>query len=428
MIRFNHHKFNAVRMLHTRAAGCVLLLAAALVFSACFGGGDEPQEAPQPPAASEDPQPQPAAQQAEQPQQPEPVNTTEASQNGAQQAAAAAQPEPAAQEHVVAAGETLGDIAYAYGVRIDDLIKLNNIQNPNLLRVGQVLQIPSDGPPAAAAATASSSGAAAEQEDQEQAAEQEEGESVETPTVSLPNTALGLAAPTSTSSTQFIQPGPDTTIDTIPDPPANFIQYGVDALPWLQGLTAVDQIIPLFLAWPMPPLIAGSDRINLVDTNGDSNFSLAIIFTDPSSFGAAVPFSNLVVYDAVPGRANRYRIGYDHRLVYGREVQGLQLLSDQDLTGDNVRDVSFREVSCSADTCTSAFYILQGSGDGYRVITGGDALIDEVTSVQIADATADGVVDLIVIGRARGDGQTYSFTLTAQEGALVEVSRIPQSG
>jgi len=45
-------------------------------------------------------------------------------------------------EHTVSAGETLSDIAKAYGVRMDAIVQANNITNPHSLRVGQKLFIP----------------------------------------------------------------------------------------------------------------------------------------------------------------------------------------------------------------------------------------------------------------------------------------------
>ena len=438
MIRCDHRtnetdgrRFGSRRLLAAAAA----LIAALFVLSACFGGDDAPAAAPEPPPASEDPQTQQpapaAAQQPAQTQQPQAVSTAEQTQT-AEQAAA---PEPAAQqaepppgvagEYVVQSGDTLAAIAEAHDVRLDDLIRINNIQNPNLLSVGQTLLIPSDepqSPPETAAALAEPAQDAPEPEETD-----EPDEPVSTPTVTLPNTALGLGVATTTSTSQFPQSGPDETSERIPAPPANFIQYGADALPWLHTRTTIDDILPLVYAWPMPSLIDGDSRINLIDTNGDGNFAAAIIFTDPTSFGAAVPFSNLVVYDPVPGQPTRYRIGYDHRLAYGREVQGLEVLSHLDLTGEGIRDITFREVSCSGGTCTNAFYILQGAADGYRVITGEAALIDNVTSIQVADATADGTPDLIIAGEAQDDGQPYTITLSAQQNAITEVSRIPQA-
>ena len=417
----------------------LLLIAAALTLSGCglFGGDDAPATAPAPPPASDDPQPtqQPAAQQpaqaAQQARDPQPVSTTQQSR-AAQQQPAAEEPQQqaaagtsaaAAAEYVVQPGDTLAAIAAAHDVRLDDLIRVNNIQNPNVLSVGQRLLIPGDEPEAVVAEPAESGEATAVDSGDAQAEE-----SVDTPTVTLPNTAVALATPTTTSASQFPQPGPDATVTNLPNPPASFIQYGADLLPWMHGRTIVDEIVPVFYAWPMPPLIEGDSRVNLVDTNGDGLFSAAIIFTDPNSFGAAVPFSNLVVYDPIPGRADRYRIGYDHRLAYGREVQGLQVLSDLDLTGDGIRDVTFREVSCSGGVCANAFYVLRGVGDGYVVVTGAEAQINDVETVEVADGTADGVLDLVVAGIAADDGQSYTFTLSVQAGALVEVSRIARGG
>lgn len=411
-----------------------LLLAAALAFAACFGG-DEPTEAPAPPPASDDPQQteppaaQPAAQPQQQTQQPQSVATTSQTDAAEEQVGGADQQQGsslpvAVNEYIVQSGDTLAAIANAHDVRLDDLIRLNNIQNPNQLSVGQRLIIPGDEPQETTTLP--------ETEQSEDAAPPEtataqEEEAVDTPTVTLPNTAVALATPTSTSASQFAQPGPDATLSSIPSAPASFIQYGADLLPWMHGRTMVDEIVDVFFNWPMPPLVSGNDRLTLVDTNGDGQFSAAMVFTDPTSFGAAVPFSNLVVYDPLPGRPDRYRIGYDHRLAYGREVQGLQVLSDLDLTGDGVRDITFREVSCSGGSCVSAFYILRSVGDGYSVLTGADAQVNDIEGIQIADGTADGVLDLVVAGVALDDGQSYSFTLSIQAGALVEVSRIPQS-
>ena len=43
---------------------------------------------------------------------------------------------------MVEAGDTLASIANELDVLLEDLISLNGIQNPNVLRVGQVLLIP----------------------------------------------------------------------------------------------------------------------------------------------------------------------------------------------------------------------------------------------------------------------------------------------
>ena len=64
--------------------------------------------------------------------------------------AIAANPAPAAGTHTVAPGETLLQIARRYGLSADDLIRANNLTNPSLITVGQVLVIPgSTGTPSA---------------------------------------------------------------------------------------------------------------------------------------------------------------------------------------------------------------------------------------------------------------------------------------
>jgi LysM repeat protein len=45
-------------------------------------------------------------------------------------------------EHVVAAGQTLSGIASHYGIGVSELASTNGITNPNLIRVGQRLQVP----------------------------------------------------------------------------------------------------------------------------------------------------------------------------------------------------------------------------------------------------------------------------------------------
>lgn len=55
---------------------------------------------------------------------------------------------PAGASHTVAAGEHLGAIAARYGVSTLDLARHNGIANPNLVRIGQRLQIPGGSPPA----------------------------------------------------------------------------------------------------------------------------------------------------------------------------------------------------------------------------------------------------------------------------------------
>ncbi len=47
--------------------------------------------------------------------------------------------------HVVEAGDSLGAIAALYGVSLDETIALNAISNPDLIRVGQVIELPGAG-------------------------------------------------------------------------------------------------------------------------------------------------------------------------------------------------------------------------------------------------------------------------------------------
>jgi LysM repeat protein len=56
--------------------------------------------------------------------------------------AVAANPAPIAGTHTVMPGETLSQIARRYGLTVDDLIRANNITNPSLITVGQVLMVP----------------------------------------------------------------------------------------------------------------------------------------------------------------------------------------------------------------------------------------------------------------------------------------------
>ena len=349
----------------------------------------------------------------------------DAAQNTADADAQTTQPVSDGSVYVVQAGDTLASIAEQLEVRVDDLITLNGIQNPDLLAVGQVLQIPR---PAVVAA-------ADEEEDDPstdgaQQQDSDEDEQIEPPSVELPTVAVPAATPTQVSYTQFPQPDSSETTDTIPAVPSNFLQYGAAALPWLHGQSQIEPIIDLFRAWPMPALAVGNDRIVLVDTSGDGQFSLSIVYTDPNSFGAAVPFSNLVVYDPVPGNPSRYRIGYDHALAYAREVQGIQQLSDADANGDNVRDLTFREITCDASGCVSSFYILSSTNDGYRAITSEQARVGEVSSMAIEDRTGDGALDIVVDGLALDGASTerYRFVFSAQGDQLVETLRIALDG
>lgn len=425
----------------------LILLSASALSSGCglFGGDDEaPQVVEPPPAASQrsdsdtptatatTTEGEESRQQQDQPTQAVAVTTAPADQEAQQEQAETAsvsvetddQSDPTI--YVVQEGDTLAEIANRLGVRIDDLITLNGIQNPDVLQIGQRLKIPG----------AEASEDVSDESDQQEAApedeqgDEEQEEQAEPPSVELPTVAVPAATPTQVTYTQFPQPGPEVTSETIPSAPANFLQYGAAALPWLHGINQIDPIIELFKAWPMPPLAVGHDRIVLVDTSGDGAFSASIVFTDPNSFGAAVPYSNLIVYDPVPEDPSKYRIAYDHALSYAREVQGIQQLSDADLTGDAYRDLTFREITCDESGCVSSFYVLASTGDGYRTVTDSAAQVADVSGIAIEDRSGDGVLDIVVDGLAADNGSAsrYRFIFSAQGDSLVELLRISLDG
>ena len=54
---------------------------------------------------------------------------------------------PAPLEYTVQAGDTLGAIAQAYDISVEDLMAANSLTDPNVLHVGQTLAIPVGSPP-----------------------------------------------------------------------------------------------------------------------------------------------------------------------------------------------------------------------------------------------------------------------------------------
>ena len=54
-------------------------------------------------------------------------------------------PEPTPIEHVVSRGEFLSYIAGLYCTSVDEILALNEIQNPNRIQPGDILQIPGGG-------------------------------------------------------------------------------------------------------------------------------------------------------------------------------------------------------------------------------------------------------------------------------------------
>ena len=426
-----------------RAVGSIalfaILLVCSFVLSACglFGGDDEQPDIVEPPAsATETVQTSESAgaatatpsesqvQQADQPAEAVQVTTRPSDDEEPaeeQPVADVEQQETDPGIYIVQPGDTLAQIANRFDVRIDDLITLNGIQNPDVLHIGQQLKIPGQEP-----STPDTGGDEAEQADEEQQEEDADDDQIAPPSVELPTVAVPVATSTQVSYTQFPQPGPEQTTDTIPDPPTNFLQYGAAALPWLHGINEIGPIIELFKAWPMPALAVGHDRVVLVDTTATGQFSASIIYTDPNSFGAAIPYSNLVVYDPVPGDPSSYRIAYDHALSYAREVQGLQQLTDVDITGDAVRDLTFREITCDESGCVSSFYVLSSTGDGYRTVTSTAAQVGEVSAIEIVDRTGDGVADIVAQGLAMDEtvASRYTFVFTVRGDSLVEALRI----
>ena len=47
--------------------------------------------------------------------------------------------------YVVRSGDTLGQIAFAFGISVEDIVAANNLTNPDSLDVGQELVIPDEG-------------------------------------------------------------------------------------------------------------------------------------------------------------------------------------------------------------------------------------------------------------------------------------------
>ena len=54
-------------------------------------------------------------------------------------------PEPSPFEHTIARGESLSYIAGLYCTTVDEIIAINEIENPNRIQVGQVILIPGGG-------------------------------------------------------------------------------------------------------------------------------------------------------------------------------------------------------------------------------------------------------------------------------------------
>ena len=65
-------------------------------------------------------------------------------QSSEQSPAPAVEPEPTYTTYTVRTGDTLRDIGARHGIARDDLARLNGIDEPDLIRPGQELRIPTD--------------------------------------------------------------------------------------------------------------------------------------------------------------------------------------------------------------------------------------------------------------------------------------------
>jgi hypothetical protein len=68
---------------------------------------------------------------------------------GTPPATSARTPTTVAITYIVQAGDTLYDIALRYGVTVDEIVEANNLENPDVLKIGQELIIPLPEPTAA---------------------------------------------------------------------------------------------------------------------------------------------------------------------------------------------------------------------------------------------------------------------------------------
>ena len=430
------------------------LTALALIAAAC-GGADEPAPLDQP-----EPTPLQSEQQAADADPDTPaVETPEQERASAAQAAqtqaADGDDRPSSQaapiesdtpsgegsEYTVQAGDTLGDIAFRHGTTVDAIVAANNITDANALAIGQVLIIPSAEPDEEVedAAEEETVSEGSEGED-EQAADAEDeaadeqaaaaGEEAAEPEPEPEPEAAPPAGAAGTNPSTIPQPGPDEVSETLASQPEEFGAYGAAALPWLQTKDGVEAIVPLFSDWAMPP-VAGGDRLNLVDTDLNGLFSVVMVFTNPRDFGNFQVGSNLVIYDPVPGRDDRYQIAYDHQLASGDEPQDISVLSVVDLTGDGLRDITFQQVFCGAHTCTTSFHVLVRSGDGYRDAVSAPIDIPTAHSLAIDDSTGDGVPDIRVTGGTFGSvgaepQREYRWLYAAVDGNIVLIREDPQ--
>ena len=363
--------------------------------------------------------------------------------------------------YTVQAGDTLGDIAFRFGTTAAVLQDINQLDNPDLLQVGDVLILPGgepeeeeeeedtvaeegDGDEAATDETDEADEAAdgeegdgddATTEDEagtdetgeegddpaeDDAAEDEPAED-ETPPTPAPVTPTGL------SPSGIPQPDSDVTLEDVPVRPVALAEFATTALPWFQDRTQVDEVLDLFLAWSMPPVPRG-DRFHLVDTDADGLFSLVTIFTDPGpAQHGSLTDANLVIYDPAPDQPTRWRQAFDHTLAYGGG-QDFFVMTVVDVTGDGRRDIMYGETACGADTCTTIVRVLVRDGDGYRNAAV-DIAVPTATSFGFDDVTGDGVPDLTIEGGTfgsvrAGPVRAFQFVYSAVGGNFAEIARV----
>ncbi|GAB4470601.1 MAG: hypothetical protein Kow00124_06880 [Anaerolineae bacterium] len=138
--------------------------------------------------------------------------------------------------HTVQAGETLYRIALRYGVTVQQIVQLNNIANPNLIAVGQVLIIKqgSTGTPPPSPTTATPTEEASpsptsteETPTQEVTPTPTEEASTNTPTATATSTEVAAITPTPTNtpagSLGFATPTPIAPVIVIPDTAPNLL-------------------------------------------------------------------------------------------------------------------------------------------------------------------------------------------------------------
>ncbi|MGX7112194.1 LysM peptidoglycan-binding domain-containing protein [Gemella cuniculi] len=119
--------------------------------------------------------------------------------------------------YTVVLGDTLGKVASKFGVSVDQLVKLNNVQNPNLIFVGEVLKINETAPKTAEVAKETPKAETKKEEAKAPAkteAPKAETKKVETPkaeTKPATTTQTVAQAPTAPAVTKTVAPAPAAT-------------------------------------------------------------------------------------------------------------------------------------------------------------------------------------------------------------------------